>query len=904
MEGNFLIKANPGTGKTTALADRVIELLKNGISEREILCLTFTNKAVDEMFEKIRQKMKENGIENTKVNGITISTFHSFCNLYFSEQGKEYEIISNNFTRFSIFKSLERNHVFNYDRDYIIQELVPKVENAIRYIKSFGITPEEINVERVKQGLISSSFLENMNGIGVEEILEFFGHFMSAFQDYEREKGEDRIDYNDLLKRFLLEYDPLKKHYKYVLVDELQDVNEVEAEMARLLGDYLFLVGDRKQAIFGFQGGSLKNFTEFQKLPDLNQLTKSLNYRSFSEILEYSKHYFLTKTKDKSYFDELSDFRSNNGPGGRVRQIVGSNTDNIAVKLVMELISKDKNTAIITRTNEQLIEISKILDSKNVKYATTASASVSTRAKNSIIDYLKGIMFKNEKDVMKALFTPFSGISLRKAFEIEEKYRKKEIGMEEVRRQAKPFFDRVESTYDLQSLNRLFNQVILPISVALDNDYYVSAATTLENINQYIDSRVTPQFEDLELYLRTAEENYESDDKKERLVLTTVHKAKGLEFDNVIYLPKKQNIKSSFIDLVTNSVIKDTKGVDVKEDLAEESIRIDFVAFTRAKESLFIVTNPSLGEDYYIDGLVERAVEEIEDEPSPYKKKYEEAYSLFVNKRYKEAEALLDDDDQWLINRIHNYFKNRLKTVSFSLIDSLSDPFTFIKQNVFGIKEKKERMDFGLEAHKLAENYFKRLVNEEGLNENERKILKNIINIKEEVTRKYNAEEIEAEKSIELPLRSVFPEINSELKLSAKLDAVFADKDKNKFLIIDFKTDKSDENGSKHRRQLSIYKRIFAVEKGIDESRIDTAIAYISLTGKINTGKFGFKLDTQKIKDKQIETVKGHIFELMGYIDNPDRFVEKALERYYYSDSLSEEIFKKLHEQYKKHKTV
>ncbi|MEM0142728.1 MAG: UvrD-helicase domain-containing protein, partial [Candidatus Parvarchaeum sp.] len=282
---NILIKANPGTGKTTSLADRVIELINAGVNEKEILCLTFTNKAVDEMFDKISKKLKENGIEASKINGLTISTFHSFCNSYLSEQGKGYEIISNNFIRFSIFKSLEKSNAFNYDRDYIIQELVPKIENSIRYIKSFGITPEEIDIQAAKNELINKSFLENMGSVTVEEILAFFDYFILAFKDYEREKGETNIDYNDLLKRFLIEYDPLKKHYKYVLVDELQDLNDVEAGIAKLLGDYLFLVGDRKQSIFGFQGGSLKNFVEFQKLSNLEQMTRGLNYRSYSSIL-------------------------------------------------------------------------------------------------------------------------------------------------------------------------------------------------------------------------------------------------------------------------------------------------------------------------------------------------------------------------------------------------------------------------------------------------------------------------------------------------------------------------------------------------------------------------------------------------------------------------------------------
>ncbi len=898
LSKNILIKANPGTGKTTSLADRVIELIKNGVNEKEILCLTFTNKAVDEMFEKIGQKLKENNLEISRINGITISTFHSFCNSYFSQEGKEYELVSNNFIRFSIFKSFENNNAFNYDRDYIIQELVPKIENSMRYIKSFGITPEEIDIKATKTELMNKSFLENMSSITIEEILAFLDYFMIAFRDYERDKGETKIDYNDLLKRFLVEYDPLKRHYKYVLVDELQDLNDVEAEIARLLGDYLFLVGDRKQSIFGFQGGSLKNFIEFQKLNNLEQMTKGLNYRSYSEILEYSKQYFLNKTKDKGYQEELSDFKSNKGPGGSVKQLVGSNTDNIAIKTATGLISQGKSTAIITRTNEQIINISRILDSKNIKYATTASASVSNRAKNSIIDYLKGVFNSDEKDILKALFTPFSGVSLKKAFEIEEKYRKKEIDMPEVKRLAKPFFERKASAeLNLFNINKLFNETILPISVALDDDYYISAAATLENINQYMDMNELPNFSDLLVYLYAAEDSYESNDKQENLVLTTVHKAKGLEFDNVIYIPKKQNNKTSYIDLVTNSIIKQTRDIDVKEELSEEGIRVDFVAFTRARENLFVINTPSLAEEYYVDNLIEKSIDEIEDEPAPYKKKYAEAYSLFVNKEYKAAKELLEENDKWLMKRVSDYF-NQLKGISFSLLDSMLDPLNFIKRNILGVREVTESTKFGLKAHKIAEDYFKKVLKEEELNETQKKIFRNITSILEEIKRKYNSTEVEAEKSLEMPLEVVFPDIKTDLKLSAKLDAVFLNKEKNKFLIIDFKTDKSDEQGSKHRRQLALYRRLFSIEKKIDEKDVDTAIAYISLTGKINTGKFEYELDTQKIKDMQIETIKKHILQLIEYKENPEKLIEKAIEKYYYSDSLNDEIFKKLKEEH------
>ncbi|EEZ93322.1 MAG: ATP-dependent DNA helicase [Candidatus Parvarchaeum acidiphilum ARMAN-4] len=154
---------------------------------------------------------------------------------------------------------------------------------------------------------------------------------------------------------------------------------------------------------------------------------------------------------------------------------------------------------------------------------------------------------------------------------------------------------------------------------------------------------------------------------------------------------------------------------------------------------------------------------------------------------------------------------------------------------------------------------------------------------------------------IEMPLEAVFPDIKSDLKVSAKLDAVFFNEKKNKFLIIDFKTDKSNDQGSKHRRQLALYRKLFAIEKNIDEKEIDTAIAYINLTGKINTGKFEYELDTQKIKDMQIETIKKHILQLLEYKENPEKLIEKATEKYYYSDSLNDEIFKKLREEYETH---
>ena len=99
--------------------------------------------------------------------------------------------------------------------------------------------------------------------------------------------------------------------------------------------------------------------------------------------------------------------------------------------------------------------------------------------------------------------------------------------------------------------------------------------------------------------------------------------------------------------------------------------------------------------------------------------------------------------------------------------------------------------------------------------------------------------------------------------------------------------------------QLALYRRLFAIERKIDEKDIDTAIAYINLTGKINTGKFEYELDTQKVKDTQIDTIKKYTLQLLEYKENPEKLIEKATEKYYYSDSINDEIFKKLKEEYR-----
>jgi len=870
---DLLVIANPGTGKTTELAKKVIELINRGVKESDILCITFTTKAANEMNEKIYKTALERGIK-INVNDLAIHTFHSYAYDYLQNMGEEYNVVSNNMLRFSIFKTFEKLNAFNYSEEYVISDIVPKTENAIRYLKSFGITPEDIkmNMGIAKKELELIYTNEKINNISLEEIEKFLEYFLEAYENYEKSKPKGFIDYADMLIEFIKRYDKNIKHYKHVLVDELQDVNELEAKIAKLSGDILFLVGDRKQAIFGFQGGSVKNFDKFRDTALISTL--STNYRSTENILQYSKTYFISNTKNGDYNEELRDFKSYNSTIGEVVKVCATdNSENVAVKLAAELNQNNPNEkiAIITRTNGQLLKISKILDDKNIPYTSTISSSTSVHATKEIIKFLKGLFYDDFDVISSALFTPFSGLSMKEAFEAIAGSGK---DIHKLEKFATPFFD-MRAGNNIENLKKLFEMHIMPISASISKEYFITSVALLKNILEFFEVVSKPSKEDLFHYLEITEESYEPIGKEKGITLTTVHKAKGLEFDRVIYLPKNTRNTFSFVDAVIYSILK-SKNIDIRDELEEEEIRIDFVAFTRSKKELYIVVNPKMEARYNL-GKHSTLVDIEGDEIEPLRNNYDEAYNLFVSKRFEDSKKLLEKREPWLRDIIYYYFK-KLDKISFSLVEQFKNPYEFFKNNILGIHFKSVQQDKGMNAHKIAFEIFNKTIDEKTLNQEEIKIFNNIKSALYEVS---SMDYIQhgSEVRMAISLGELLDVPISELQLVGFIDAVFMDKT-GKYLILDYKTDKTENYESTHKKQLLVYKKIFAKNKKINEENISTAIAYISLKGNINTGKFDYKL---KILNNKTDNILWNNFvndvkELIEYKNNPELFIKKLIE--------------------------
>ena len=854
---NTIVISNPGTGKTTTLSLKVINLLESGVKPEDILCITFTDKAKKEMFDKIFD-MAKGKFSDSDIMKLNIHTFHSFAYNYLVDSGfVTGDIVGNNVMRYSILGSFENNKAFHYSKDYIISDIVPKTENAIRYIKSFGIIADKIDIEKA-QSLLAGLYDGKKTSYSLDEMKAFLKYFVDAYKNYEDSK-QNAVDYSDMLLIFIERF--RGKKFQHVLVDEMQDMNELEAKIAQMVGEKLFLVGDAKQAIFGFQGGSVKNFHMFMKMCEPKLL--SLNRRSSQEILDYSKGHFLGKTKYRDMFErELELFKSQGN--GQIPKVVSTSAH---LSKILDVIEKnpEKTIGIIARTNRQIIEISQYLDTNNIKYSSTSSQATSEQAKEEVLSFVKGLVSDRIEDKIAATFTIFSPYSLKEAFEFSAAFKKKEFGkLEKI------------STWGIsmkrENLDDIFAKVVFPLCISKGAEWFSTAISAKQQIDQYL-ALGTPTIEGLFDFIAIGEESYVERSNESKITLTTVHKAKGRAFDVVVYIPSSSK-RTSFIDMIVEAVLS-SSGIDIKEEIEEESLRIDFVAFTRAKENLVIIADDKNSKNYHIEHLSEIEIDDRQDElvATRLNSRLSEAFSLFVAGRFQDSEKLLKGEDKWLEEFILNYFKN-IDHLSYSSIKT--EPYEFLIQNIIRIPTYYAATDFGSAVHSaLADISIGRAKLEDFENDVRRAVENGLMAI-EQLKKDYPGLKIAGvEKGRNLPLKAMIEFDDQKLMFTGFIDAIFQ-YDKG-YLIVDYKTDKNSNYASDHKRQLSVYRKMHSILEGIPEDQISTCIVFVALRGGINTGKFDWSIETEK--KNAFPTFLKHLQVVLEWKKDPNKFIQNLLEK-------------------------
>lgn len=602
-ESKICVIAGPGCGKTRTLVAKVVHLISTKETNPEkIALLTFSKKAIREIRERIVDSI---GYDYSF--SLNIHNFHSFC----------YKFLRENF----LLLGFDKDNFPIYDKND--QELIIK---KILYDQDYSYDSKELNtiISIISLCKIKNGFA---NSLKERDFIKY-----EIFQEYQKALEVNKaLDFNDLLIKtiYILKNNfQVKKKYQEkftnILVDEFQDVNDIQWEIVNLLvGDNtkIFLVGDPNQSIYGFQGSSPDLISSFIDQKDWKVIYLNVNYRSTKDIIDLSNH-FLNENNDSLINNQL---QSVNGRGNYV-EIINNSSVRFIVKKIIYLIEKRNiklnEIIILYRSNYLSAIIEQELIFNNIPYEILGSFKFIEREEiKDIISYLKSISFQDNVSFLRVLkITESIG---PKFIEKIEKYSQKENltiiqflfkNINEIsegkfnpgddwklnKNQKKSI---IYLTKNLDKFSEILNEKInlsnFSLDLIKDFNYFdhldkkVNSNEKKKNVQQFLNviknwEKTNNKFENLRdnlndfiQYCLIAFEDNSMKKTRNNLILSSVHQAKGLEFEVVFFLYLDRNIIP----------YKNTL------DIVEEK-RIFYVGITRAKNMLYLVSNSSLPSEF------------------------------------------------------------------------------------------------------------------------------------------------------------------------------------------------------------------------------------------------------------------------------------------------------------------
>ena len=343
INGPLLCIAGPGSGKTSSVIGRVINMVEKGINPENILVVTFTKAAADEMQERFEKKSDKTGVTFGTIHSICLKILKNYNSVFYNnecilEESKAQDFFS---------KIIDKRYIEKTE----IESYVKSLMTAIGCIKNTQCLPEEVNVE----------------GVTTEELKR-------CYKWYENWKNENhKIDFDDILIHTLDLFktnekvlNKWRKQYTHIIIDEYQDTNNLQAEIFYLLAkpkNNLCVVGDDDQSIYGFRGANPQVMLDFEKeFEGCKKVILDTNYRSETSIVEASKK--LIENNNIRFKKELNAFKPEKG------EIVVKNfaTSMHQNKYLVEEIKSAHRTgisydemAVIFRTNSEANAIARLL---------------------------------------------------------------------------------------------------------------------------------------------------------------------------------------------------------------------------------------------------------------------------------------------------------------------------------------------------------------------------------------------------------------------------------------------------------------------------------------------------------------------------------------------------------------
>ena len=579
IDGPMLVMAGAGSGKTKVLTTRIAYLIKNGVDPYNILAITFTNKAATEMKERITNLIGD------KARYMQISTFHSF-GLTILKKYYEYVGLSKNFTII--------------DSDDVLSLIKKLVKDSGFDPKHYSPKTIRNKISSAKNELMSPDELDKFTSNEIDSVV------VSIYRKYQaRLLSNNSVDFDDLLllpiRVFQSHPEVLKiyqEQYKYILIDEYQDTNQVQYILTKMLSakyKNICVVGDQDQSIYGFRGSNYRNILNFEKdYPNTCVIMLEQNYRSTKTILGAANDIIKNNKnrKDKNLW-------TSNDIGDKItckRCMDERDEANYIVSKISELISngvpKD-SIAILYRTNALSRNIEEVMLGENIPYKIVGSFYFYNRREiKDLISYLRLIYNTNDDiSLTRIINVPKRKIGLKTIEKISLKAINNNISMFEAIDSGKELefkkliLELIKDSKDL-SLTELVDDILdkTGIRATLEKEDSIESIARLENLEEF--KSITMNFESrygiisLEDFLNEislVSDIEEAKDNKDVVTMMTVHAAKGLEFDYVFLIGMEENL------------FPHSRSIESNDELEEER-RLCYVAVTRAKKKLYITS--------------------------------------------------------------------------------------------------------------------------------------------------------------------------------------------------------------------------------------------------------------------------------------------------------------------------
>ena len=603
-DGPLLIIAGAGSGKTRTLTYKVARLIEDGVSPENILLLTFTRRAAREMISRAEN------ILGAGLGKITGGTFHSFANMILRRYAR-FADLKNNFT---VIDRSDAEDVVNHIRGKIIDKKEKRFPKKSTILDIYSKT---INKDIPLDAIVKKEYKQ------FEHCTEKLIEIANAYNNYKKERS--MLDYDDLLlylKALLMSNEEVRKQislkYKYVLIDEYQDTNSIQAQIVRLIAsehNNVTAVGDDSQSIYSFRGANFKNILEFPNLYEgCKIVTLEQNYRSSQNILDFANK-ILEQAKEKYSKELFSTIQSSEKPA----IICCENTHaegEFVVQRILEFCNEDglslDDIAVLSRSASLMFDVETQLVKQKIPYRKIGGLKFTETAHvKDITAYLRIILNSYDEISLNRILLLQKGIgvsTINKLLPV--------LTIQGSKATADMLPVKPSQRADLGNLLALLsearNQIADPKVVTekvlayyepILMEHYDDASKRLKDFDHIL--YLSSKYLNLEDFLSdmaleppdsSITDTEEGAVMDECLTLSTIHGAKGTEY------------KAVFVIGAVDGRFPSMYSFNSPEELDEE-LRLFYVAVTRAKTYLYV--------SYPID-MFDRATGMVLSKPSRF----------------------------------------------------------------------------------------------------------------------------------------------------------------------------------------------------------------------------------------------------------------------------------------------